>query len=631
MSEAHNTAAPATATAPADTTTAAPAVDAHNVADRVVAAPVVNGDAPKTHAETSDAAPTTDGAVVTEEAASSEVTEKAVEPITEGQLAYKGPGLVKSLIPSKKEFWLDDSAVSPSNLSLYLRGEKPEVAHPVVAWASQTGKGLLFFNKKGEINRAHPHDILPLYDATELKQEHPHSFSFKINGKEHSFKATSDAERDGWYISIEKSIELGKASKQEVRDTAGYTEEFEKLSKPSHAVPAVVTKRNQSNPKKSAEGERATSSSSSSNNEGEKKEKKKSRSTSRGILQRLQSGKKETKAEKDEEKKVEAGEVTKPEGETAEPVLASTEAAPVHAAVATAEIPSAGEDKTADHTNETAPLTTEEKTTKPNKRASIFGRVSSGWSSIKSPTKEKEQKDAELKIAEPHTTEAVSENPPVLPETATTEPVPAPVVPAVEEPAVVDKKTENTTPAETSEPTKEKSNFLTTLMNRARSVSPSTQKKEQHAKKEETTVAPVEEAKVEEPAVVATEPAAATTVEPTSPVAEKTEEPTSKADKRQSVLGNLGRRASKALNRIQTPKKETSTAAETKKEENAVEKDVAAPATTETTSTLGPVAANNNNTTEEKAIGDVVPDAVSSGHPQNTTAAASPAPVTASA
>lgn len=411
-----------------------------------------------------------------------------------------------------------------------------------------------------------------------------------------------------------------------------------------------MTKRNQSNPKKSAEGERATSSSSSSNNEGEKKEKKKSRSTSRGILQRLQSGKKETKVEKDEEKKVEAGEVTKPEGETAEPVLASTEAAPVHAAVATAEIPSAGktehldthiisthtdhltgEDKTADHTNETAPLTTEEKTTKPNKRASIFGRVSSGWSSIKSPTKEKDQKDAELKIAEPHTTEAVSENPPVLPETATTEPVPAPVVPAVEEPAVVDKKTENTTPAETSEPTKEKSNFLTTLMNRARSVSPSTQKKEQHAKKEETTVAPVEEAKVEEPAVVATEPAATTTVEPTSPVAEKTEEPTSKADKRQSVLGNLGRRASKALNRIQTPKKETSTAAETKKEENAVEKDVAAPATTETTSTLGPVAANNNNTTEEKAIGDVVPDAVSSGHPQNTTAAASPAPVTASA
>lgn len=139
--------------------------------------------------------------------------------------------LPRSLIPSKKEFWLDDSAVSPSNLSLYLRGEKPEVAHPVVAWASQTGKGLLFFNKKGEINRAHPHDILPLYDATELKKEHPHSFSFKINGKEHSFKATSDAERDGWYISIEKSIELGKASKQEVRDTAGYTEEFEKLSK----------------------------------------------------------------------------------------------------------------------------------------------------------------------------------------------------------------------------------------------------------------------------------------------------------------------------------------------------------------------------------------------------------------
>ena len=34
-----------------------------------------------------------------------------------------------------------------------MRGEKPEISHAVVAWASQTGKGLLFFNKKGETSK----------------------------------------------------------------------------------------------------------------------------------------------------------------------------------------------------------------------------------------------------------------------------------------------------------------------------------------------------------------------------------------------------------------------------------------------------------------------------------------------
>lgn len=138
--------------------------------------------------------------------------------------------LCRSLIPSKKEFWLDDSAVLPANLDLYLRGEKPEISHPVVAWASQTGKGLLFFNKKNETDRTHPHDVLALYEATDLKKESPHSFSFKVNGHSHSFKATSDAERDGWYMSVEKSMELGKAAKEEVRASEAYTAEVEKLS-----------------------------------------------------------------------------------------------------------------------------------------------------------------------------------------------------------------------------------------------------------------------------------------------------------------------------------------------------------------------------------------------------------------
>ena len=91
----------------------------------------------------------------------------------------------RSLIPSKKEFWLSDEAVAPQNLDLYLRGEKPEISHAIVAWASQTGKGLLFFNKKNETDRTHPHDVLALYDATDLKKSSPHEFSFKLHGQNH--------------------------------------------------------------------------------------------------------------------------------------------------------------------------------------------------------------------------------------------------------------------------------------------------------------------------------------------------------------------------------------------------------------------------------------------------------------
>lgn len=131
---------------------------------------------------------------------------------------------------SKKEFWLNDAAVTPQNLGLYLRGEKSEVSHPVTAWASQTGKGLLFFNKKGESDRTQPAGVIPLYEATDLKKAHPHEFTFDIHGHKHSFKANNDAERDGWYQSIEKAIELGKASKESVRDSEGYKAEIEKLS-----------------------------------------------------------------------------------------------------------------------------------------------------------------------------------------------------------------------------------------------------------------------------------------------------------------------------------------------------------------------------------------------------------------
>lgn len=46
-------------------------------------------------------------------------------------------------------------------MSHYLRAEKPEVAHPVTAWASQTGEGLLFLTKQAD-QKAQPHGALNL-------------------------------------------------------------------------------------------------------------------------------------------------------------------------------------------------------------------------------------------------------------------------------------------------------------------------------------------------------------------------------------------------------------------------------------------------------------------------------------
>lgn len=139
--------------------------------------------------------------------------------------------IFRSLVPSKKEFWLSDEKITPQKMDLYMRGDKPEVSNPVVAWASETGKGLLFFNKKGETDRSRPQSVLPLYDATDLKKSSPHEIVFDIAGHKHTMKAASDAERDGWYISIERAVEMGKAEKETIRASEGYKAELEKLSK----------------------------------------------------------------------------------------------------------------------------------------------------------------------------------------------------------------------------------------------------------------------------------------------------------------------------------------------------------------------------------------------------------------
>jgi hypothetical protein len=73
----------------------------------------------------------------------------------------------RSIIFSKKYFFLGEEPISTQNLSRYLRGEKPEVAHSAAAWSSQTGKGLLYFAKRVE-DKANPIGVLKLVSSIRI-------------------------------------------------------------------------------------------------------------------------------------------------------------------------------------------------------------------------------------------------------------------------------------------------------------------------------------------------------------------------------------------------------------------------------------------------------------------------------
>jgi hypothetical protein len=76
-----------------------------------------------------------------------------------GEILTKG--LCRSLRFAKRFFYFNDEAIEAKQLSVYRANEKPAVANPIVAWASQTGKGLLFFTKRAE-DKATPSGIISL-------------------------------------------------------------------------------------------------------------------------------------------------------------------------------------------------------------------------------------------------------------------------------------------------------------------------------------------------------------------------------------------------------------------------------------------------------------------------------------
>ncbi|CAN9472456.1 unnamed protein product [Alternaria alternata] len=574
----------------------------------VVAAPVAE-EAPKTEGEAVAAAPVEE---VKEE--------KVVEPIYSGALGYKAPGLKNAFRFAKKYFWFGEEPVAADNLREYLRGEKPEVAHPVAAWSSQTGKGLLFFVKHAD-QKEHPAGVLNLAYATDLAKDGAVAFAFKISGHKHTFEATTAAERDGWFVAVEKAITEAKASKDTIESSEGYKENKEKIGKPTALAGATSSapKKSMDATPKLAEGEtaaagepvaaRAGSSSSSSSDEEKRKKaaKSKSRSVSRGKRASLFGG---LLGKKDKEPKEETDAVkAEPEVKTEEPaavpaVVPHLDEIPATTPVNANDVTHPAETTTeptaavvaapteeAVKVDEAAAPVTQEKP-KPQKRGSIFG---SFVEKLKSPTTEKKEHEAGLAATPVKENETISEASkpleeaqvaaPVVPETTTT--ATEPVVKPEEVKAV-------------STPSKEKDHFkfgkFFGSKDRAKSPAPEPKVDAAAPQIADTTAEPVQ--------AVEPVPVAETKVEATP----ETEAP--KQDKRKSFFGNLGRSLSKATgNKAPKDKKEAVSPAPVTEEE-----------------TAAPVVEEKKEETATPVVGDVpaeasVADASKSANPTVATTA----------
>lgn len=575
-------------------------------------APVVASDntaAPVEAPATEEAPKVVEGeaAAPAEEVAETKEEDKVVTPIESGALGYKAPGLKNAFRFSKKYFWLGDEPVAAENLREYLRGEKPEVAHSVAAWSSQTGKGLLFFVKHAD-QKEHPAGVLNLAYATDLAKDGAVAFAFKISGHKHTFEAQTAAERDGWFAAVERAITEAKASKDGIETSDSYKEAKEKISKPAALAGATSSapKKSMDAAPKLAEAEspaageasaapiRTGSSSSSSSDEAKaKKAKNKSRSVSRGKRASLFGGllgKKDKEHKEESEAVKEDAEAKKEDGTTAPQLDEVPTSAPVNAndvvkpADETTE-PTAAVAAPEDATkvDETpAPVVAQEKP-KPAKRASIFGNF---VEKLKSPTTEKKESEAALAPATVKETETAEASKP-LEEAEVAAPVAAE--------GAATETTEAKPVAAVSTPGKEKEHFsfgkLFGSKDRAKSPAPESKVDAAAPKIEDASATPV----VAEPTAVEAAPVAAETKpEETTPA---TEAP--KADKRKSFFGNLSRSLSKATGGKTQPKDK---------------KDATSPAPVveEETTATAPVEEKKEETAVP-AVGDVPADNISVG------------------
>ncbi|KAK5464985.1 hypothetical protein LTS15_001548 [Exophiala xenobiotica] len=591
-------------------------------------------------------------ATATEDVKKDETLVKAV-PASEGVLGYKEPTLLKRFFFTKHFFWFSEEPLTAESLSTFLRSDKDDAKHASASWARETGKGLLFFSKRAE-DKAHPAGVINLADASNVTKEGFNQFSFKAGSHQHRFETTQSKERDSWVVAIEKAIEEAKGLKEDITGRESYKKNVEEYSKPAVIVTTPIRSKSKE-PKKSLDAGVATaaatapaaenaSTSASSEEEAKKEHKERSQSRKRGSIFGSLMGKKEEHAEKKEEKaeaKKEAKEEKKAEAEpqkeepkaTEEPSTAveAPEAAPIAALPAVA---------TTTDKEEATPAE------KKAKRGSVFGTLFKNR--VTSPTTEKSEKEASGATDVP----PVSETAPKLEEpienkpidtAAVTAPVDTVQTPLVEEPV---KEATATSPTEASAPKTEKKGGLLGFIKKTEARF---EGKKEH--KEEPKADAKEEAKEEKAAeAIAKDPVAAASAEPTTvhsavtePATEtpaapaaKEERPARDNKRRTSLFFNKKKEASETEEGAEEPKREKSPtpakfignlvrrASKAVKSEGPKEKEKATEpaATTEATTSETPAAVPE---AEESQIkGDVVPADLITDKPETAVPAATP-------
>ncbi|KAG8205379.1 putative Conserved lysine-rich protein [Trichophyton interdigitale] len=343
----------------------------------------------------------------------------------------------------KRHFWFSEEPVESKQLTSYFQNEKLSVAHPNAAWASQTGKGLLFFAKRAE-DKANPAGIINLSDVTDITKDGNNDFVFKLHGQKHTFQAADADERDSWMAAIEAKSAEGKAAKEEIVGGEGYKSELEKFTKvPVVAAVAGTAKKVTDEANKAVDAVVEP--------KEEKKDDKKSRSQSRkraSIFGNFLGKKEEQEEKKDEQKEEDKTEENKEaKKDDAETTPAAVTDAPVvtePAAVETAEAstPAAAEAAADAPAEESKPEEKKTETPVKSKRTSIFGNF---FQKFPKEDQEKAKKEA---VSE---TPAVSSTAPQLGDpvdASTSEPIKPETVTATTDDAAekADKTEEVTTP-----------------------------------------------------------------------------------------------------------------------------------------------------------------------------------------
>ncbi|EGU77447.1 hypothetical protein FOXB_12060 [Fusarium oxysporum f. sp. conglutinans Fo5176] len=426
----------------------APAVEATAETKPVEETPVVAAEtAPATEEKPAEETKPAEEAAKAEE----KKEEEEIKPVEEGHLNHKAQGLsfpktrtiknrtltphpFRNLIPSKEFFFFGTEAVEPKALSHYLKSEKSaETAHSNIAWASETGKGLLFVGDK-----KNPSSVISLADATEPEIDGSHKFHLTSKGNKHTFKASSAAERDNWVAQLKLKIAEAKELATTVTESETYKATLESFKPtPVKKEEKASEAAKEETPAEAAVAVPATEEAAPDERKKDvKSEEPKRRSASRKRTSFFGFGKKEESKKEEVKKEAEAKSADEVAVETPaleetpkieEPVKPVEEVAPAAVEEPAEEtapeaVPAVAEDKPAESPKEKPTAT---------KRNSFFGNVFS----------KKEKKTPELKPTEPEATKEA--------EAETT----APVIPPVEAttPLAVDVSNPATVPTETTE------------------------------------------------------------------------------------------------------------------------------------------------------------------------------------